>query len=156
MIQRIQTVYLLLVAGLFIALLFLPLAFIQSAGSAYTLTLCVVKSIAETSKIVSLTFPLAITATVTAVLSIVAVFLYKKRKVQRLVCFAVLLSILVFCFLAGYYMMTMDKIQEISQNAVTTPSIWIAFPVVACILNILAINKINADEKLIRSLDRIR
>jgi amino acid permease len=156
MIQRIQTVYLLLVAGFFIALLFLPLAFIQSDGSAYALTLCTVKSISETTKTVFLTYPLAITATIIAVLSLIAVFLYKKRKVQRLVCLAVFLLILVFCLLTGYYMVTIDKIQEIGQNAVINPSIWVAFPVIACILSILAINSINADEKLIRSLDRIR
>jgi Kef-type K+ transport system membrane component KefB len=142
MIQRIQTVYLLLVAGLFIALLFLPLA--------------TVKSISETAKTVFLTFPLAITATVIAALSLIAVFLYRKRKVQRVVCLAVFLLILAFCILAGYYMVTAGKIQEAGQNAVITPSIWITFPVIACILSILAVNRISADEKLIRSLDRIR
>jgi hypothetical protein len=38
----------------------------------------------------------------------------------------------------------------------TTPTIWGILPVLACVLNVLAMKKIGADEKLIRSLDRIR
>ncbi|MDR2384850.1 MAG: DUF4293 domain-containing protein [Tannerella sp.] len=157
MIQRIQTVYLSLVAGLFVVLLFLPLVFIHSGDSTYILTLCTVKSISKAVKVVYLTFPLAITATVIVILSLIAVFLYGKRKLQRRVCLAVFLLILVFCFLAGYYyMVAVDKIPEIGRNVMTNPSIWASFPVIAGILSILAINKINTDEKLIRSLDRIR
>jgi hypothetical protein len=151
-----QTVYLLLVAVFFIALLFFPLAFIQSGGVVYTLTLCTVKLVSETTKIVLLTFPLAITATVIAISSLVAIFLYKKRKIQRAVCLAVFLLILAFCILASYYIVTAGKIPETDQNAIITPSIWVAFPVIACILSILAMNRISADEKLIKSLDRIR
>jgi uncharacterized membrane protein len=153
MIQRIQTVYLLLVCGLFIALFFLPLAFVQTAEATYSLNVCTVKSLTEPSKIVMWTWQLSLSATIVALLSVAAIFLYKKRKLQKWTCIVNLLLILVFCFYTGYYMFNMP---EPDQKSVINPSIWVVLPVIACILNILAMNRISADEKLIRSLDRIR
>jgi hypothetical protein len=67
-----------------------------------------------------------------------------------------MLLILVFCFYTGFYIVKIDGLPELGLNNATTPSIWVILPVIAFIFNLLAVKKIGADEKLIRSLDRIR
>jgi hypothetical protein len=155
MIQRIQTVYLLLVAGLFIALFFIPLAFIQANGTAYSFNLCTLKSVSEPAETVFLTWPLALLATIIFLSALFSIFLYKMRKKQRLLCIINIIFILIFCFLTGYYLWHFGKIPELGQSVIT-PTVWVIIPVIAFIFNLMAIGKINADEKLIRSLDRIR
>jgi peptidoglycan/LPS O-acetylase OafA/YrhL len=136
------------VTGIFILLFFLPLAILQTNGGTYSLNVCTIKSLVEPFQTVKWTWQLCLSATMIVLLSGFTVFMYKKRKLQRLLCIAGLVLILVFCFYTGYYMF--------GAATSTTPTIWVILPVIACVLNVLAMNKISADEKLIRSLDRIR
>jgi amino acid permease len=144
------------VAGLFIALFFVPLAFVQADGTAYSFNLCTLKSVSEPAKTVFPTWPLALLATIISLLALFSIFLYKKRKKQRLICIINIVFILIFCFLTGYYLWHFGKIPELGENIITNPTIWAILPAIAFIFNFMAIGKINADEKLIRSLDRIR
>ncbi|MDR0412794.1 MAG: DUF4293 domain-containing protein [Dysgonamonadaceae bacterium] len=78
------------------------------------------------------------------VLSIIAVFLYKNRPLQVKLCYGILVLLILSClvlFLSG----------------TTVAGKWpIVLPFISGIFNILAIRAIKKDEKLIRSLDRLR
>jgi uncharacterized membrane protein len=143
MIQRIQTVYLLLVAGLFIALFFLPLvAFIQSDFD-------IIITITNQNPVLVLIAGL-ITGGSTGI-----IFLYKNRKRQKKYCWILALFIMGFIALFGYYLWSYIQKTELSSATIKLYAGTI-FPFIALVLNFLAINRISADEKLIRSLDRIR
>ena len=155
MIQRIQTVYLLAVAGMFIALLFLPLAVIQTDGAVYAFG---VEGLQTTTAIAELAYPtwslIAIDAII-ILLSFVIIFTYKKRVLQLRLCVYNALLMIGFCALAGFYVWQFSHSPELPHMKINV-RFWAAFPFVALILNYLAIRNIGADEAMVRSLERLR
>ena len=159
MIQRIQTLYLLLVVILFAVLFFLPLAFVQTiGGTTCALNVCTLQVLTEPVKTISVNWLLSILGTAIFLLSIFTIFLYEKRNVQKWLCILNMLLMLAFIFYAGYNIVHVDMLAlpKLEVNNVAHPTVWALIPVIAFILNLLAIRRIAADEKLIRSLDRIR
>ena len=155
MIQRIQTVYLLIVAVLFIALLFLPLAVVNSGGATFSFELIGLVSPAQPTEIAFSTWPLMGLAAIITLISVASVFLYKKRILQMRVCVYNTLIIIGFCVLFGVYLWQMGK-SAVFQDMTYSIRIWASFPIISIILNYLAIRNIGADEALVRSLERLR
>jgi hypothetical protein len=148
MIQRVQTLYLLFAAVLLIVTDFLPLATLQLA----TGKVIEISAAANSSdNFASLAIATCLTTSVGALLSLVAIFLYKARKKQIRLCYLGLLPILLFYgFSVGCYV-------GLPQNQYTLVGVeGIILPFISFILILLAIRGIKADEKLVRSLDRIR
>lgn len=150
MIQRIQTVYLLLVAILMIVAMALPV------GSFYTVT--------EVFGMTNLYYTLPdgtmnysscvlfILLAVAAVVSIITIFLYRKRK--RQIRLTVMNSIvLVAYYLAAIYFILSAEGQD---DSGFVPSWSLCLPLISIILNWLAIRAIDKDEMLVKSYDRIR
>jgi len=155
MIQRVQTVYLLIVAALFTALFFLPLATLQSGDEVFLFDVTGLNSTAQPSELVAPTWSLLALAGIIVVLAFTIIFMYKKRVLQiRLSIFSSLL-IIGFCALAGFYLWQFGNSARLPALKII-PAIWCAFPIIALIFNYLAIRKIGADEVLVRSLNRIR
>jgi len=155
MIQRIQTVYLFIVAGLFIAIMFLPLAVVNSGGATFSFELMGLISPTQPTEIAFSTWPLMGLAVIITLISVAAVFLYKKRIFQMRVCVYNILIITGFCILFGYYLWQMGK-SAVLQDMSFTMRIWASFPIISIIFNYLAIRNIGADEALVRSLERLR
>ena len=155
MIQRIQTVYLLIVAALFIALMFLPLAVVISGGATFSFELIGLISPTQPTEIAFSTWPLMGLAFIITLISAVSIFLYKKRILQMRVCVYNTLIIIGFCVLFGFYLWQMGK-SSVMQDMTFTIRIWASFPIISIILNYLAIRNIGADEALVRSLERLR
>jgi len=155
MIQRIQTVYLLIVAGLFIALMFLPLSIIQSGDALYSFDVTGLNTLTQPSELVYPTWALMALAAVITLLSFIIIFMYKKRILQIRICAFNTFVIIGFCALFGFYLWQLGKSPELSNMKINL-RIWVAFPIIAIILNYLAIRNIGADEALIRSLERLR
>jgi len=155
MIQRIQTVYLLLVSALFIALLFLPLAIIRSGDTVYSFE---VVGLYTATKPTELAFPtwslLAIDVLITLI-AFVVIFSYKKRILQLRLCVYNTFLMIGFCALFGFYLYQFNKSPDLPECKIFL-RFWVAFPIVALILNYLAIRNIGADEAMIRSLERLR
>jgi len=87
-----------------------------------------------------------------AVLAIITIFFYKKRNKQIGICYAMLLLIiLIYCINFIFDRLRIPVIELFSH----TRFIFV-FPVIAFILIYLAIRAIKKDEKLVRSLDRLR
>ena len=156
MIQRIQTVYLLLVAGLFFALLFLPIALISAGGVQYTLDVAGLQTLTTPAKeLVYPTWSLFAIDAIIVLLSFIIIFMYKKRILQIRLCVYNTLLMIGFCALAGFYIWQLSQSPELPDLKIHL-RFWAAFPFVAIILNYLAIRNIGADETLIRSLNRLR
>ena len=146
MIQRIQSIYLLLIAGIMLAMLFFPVTKVTSISGDDPL---------NTAGYLSLAYVLCGLIIGTAILALVAIFKYKKRLVQIKMCFGIIgLILLVY----GLYLYLYVDFVSKSTNMVTSiiSSIAIVFPLLALILDIMAIYRIRKDEKLVKSLDRLR
>ena len=151
MIQRIQTVYLLLVAGCAVVCLSMPVGHFHQDGievaEFYNLWL----SMADGSKVFSpwAMFGLLLLA---ALVPFVAIFLFKRRMLQ------VRLSVFSGLILIGYYIVfgTFVYVFKSRYDADFTMNWTVAFPAVALILDYLAFRNIMKDELMIRSLNRLR
>lgn len=142
MIQRIQTIYLFLSAGLLGGLFALPYA--QTAKPLAQSTLF-------NDSQFELTDQIGLIASVLAamVLGVVAIFLFKNRKLQITITGLTILLVLAGLLLAGvfYYL---DGMQA------ATPFIGAALPVLSIVFLILARSAIRKDENKVRSMNRLR
>lgn len=152
MIQRIQTLYLLLATAMMSLTLFLPLATIVYGGNELVLkafTLSGVESIEG-----ALPVYLGAFLALTTALLLVIIFLYKKRLVQIRLCVSTIVLLLGSAGLIGLYCYRLCDI--LSGDLIFTLGFASLMPVVAIIPVVLAIRGIARDEALVRSLDRIR
>jgi len=85
--------------------------------------------------------------------SLLAIYTYKNRKRQITLCVVNIILFVVFYVGMAAYSYAMQAKLGISFEAIQYGSI---LPTIALIFNVLALIKIKADEKLVRSLDRIR
>ena len=133
MIQRIQTVWLFLTAVLSGLLLFMPIT-------------------EKVNSEVSSSFPFEISFMIgnclIAFFAFITIFLYKNRPLQIKLSQGVLLLLILSCVMIAYYIKVSpaDIIYKYP----------IVFPIIAIVFNLLAIYSIKKDEKLVRSLDRLR
>jgi len=158
MLQRIQTVYLIITAALFILLLFVPLATLQSGTNMYLFDITGLNVVNQQHELIIPTWSLFALNGIIIILALTIIFLYRKRVVQiRLSIFNTLL-IIGFCALAGFYLWQFKNNTTIAANSDIRiiPSIWCACPLIALIFNYLAIRSIGIDEALVRSLERLR
>lgn len=147
MIQRIQTVYMLLSAILLALLFVLPFADIAANAEVYQFN---IRGISANSELLANGWPVAMLICILVLVHVFAIFQYKKRVLQmRLLVFAILAGLGLFgmFFFFTYYGF---------EGATVSFKLAVAFPLVACILDYLAIRGIGKDEALIRSLNRIR
>ena len=147
MIQRIQTAFL-LVAGLLIASLYkLKIAELSVNGEHHIFTAF---GIFKGETMVFDGLPIIILIGVIALLHLIVIFMYKKRILQiRITVFTIILllglfGIFFYFTYAGF------------SGAKVAFKIPLVFPIIALILDYLAIRAIGKDEALVRSLDRIR
>ncbi|MDR3250640.1 MAG: DUF4293 domain-containing protein [Tannerella sp.] len=155
MLQRIQTLYLLIVAGLFIAVIFLPLASISSGSDAYMFDVTGLNTLTQPSELIYPTWALLAIAAIVVILAFCVIFMYRKRVLQIRLCVFNMLIMIGFCILFGFYVWQIGKLPQFPDMKPTI-SIWSSFPVIALIINYLAIRNIGADEVLVRSLNRLR
>lgn len=152
MLQRIQTVYLLIITLLMVGVLLMPLATLESEGTFYTFNTTGINTIAEAPELISPTWALFALTAVIALIALITIFLYKKRMLQiRLSIFNAILMI-GFYALFGFFVYTIKNSMEVSFSV----KIALSFPLIALILDYLAIRNIGADEMLVRSLNRLR
>ena len=158
MIQRIQTIFLLLAFLAAVALFFFPLAGIYSTNVAYKFYIYGFENMVpgESSIFTFMTtLPLLLLNILVGAISLICIFLYKERVRQaKLVRLAILLNIILIALVFFVY----AKIIE--TNLLATPNYLdetgIYFPLISLIFLILANRSIMKDEKLVRSVDRLR
>ena len=152
MIQRIQTLYLMLATALMACTLFMPIAHVSTAQG--ELVLQAFKPFGSEMAFGWLFAALFILATL---LPLVTIFLFKYRKRQVGLCAAegVLQLGAVVVILLFYWLIIPDILQDFT---ILSKSLGWAFimPVAALVPTFLAGRAIFRDEVLVRSLDRIR
>lgn len=147
MIQRIQTVYVFVAALLVGTLYKLKFADLVVNNELYTFF---ANGIYKGETEVFSGLPIFLFIGIIAVLHVFALFLYKKRVLQiRILAFTILLLLGLF----GLFFYFAYASFEGAKVAFKIP---VSFPIVAAILDYLAIRAIGKDEALIRSLNRIR
>ena len=132
MIQRVQTLFLIIAAGLLASLLLTPMAYI---GEEVT--------VKYTEYYIMLTFVIA-----TLALSAITIFLYKNRALQMRLC--VLNSLLLVAFQTWIVVLFFKNRPEMIF------SITAVFPIIATILTILALRYIARDEAMVAAASRLR
>lgn len=148
MIQRIQSLFLLLVAALMGASVLSPLLEVTDDNS-----------LVQTfhSYGIGDSFPtwgVLTFAALSSLLAFINIFLYKKRKIQANIGLLTALLIAVYYATSLVYMNAyLGKIEDVYTLNI---QFGIILPVIALIFDLLAVSKIKKDEKLVRSLDRIR
>jgi hypothetical protein len=156
MLQRVQTVYLFVIAALMVAVVFFPLATLQSGDTLYSLDVFGVSTTSATPDIVYSLWGLFVLAAIIALLSTFTIFLYKKRILQIRICIfnAIVLIGFYAYFAFSFYLL---KQQEWGGDPLSLHvKIPLSFPFISLVLDYLAIRNIGADEVMIRSLERLR
>jgi len=154
MIQRIQTIYLLIVAILIGILYFFPIAsfVVEQDMSMYNLSVKGLIPDVAGAKPLFRALPLIIFISVIIITSTITIALYKRRMFQIRLCIIniiLLLGLQIFMF----YFVSVSKHQLGSS---TSFSLIFVFPIISAVLNYLAIRRIAKDESLVRSMDRLR
>lgn len=152
MIQRIQTIYLLLVVALGITLCFVPVVQLVTPEEAAELHIWnLVAAQFSTAPIKGLFGLLVATALIPA-LALIDIFLFKKRLLQaRLNIFTVMMCL-------GYYGVLAIYIWQAKLALGVDWHIlpWACIPLVCMVLTLMATRRILKDEALVRAADRIR
>lgn len=155
MIQRIQTLYLLLIVVLTTVTLFSPVAGLQNADQAAIYEISyrgLLEKNTSGNQILANTWMLTALMGIVPILSFITILLYKKRLLQiRLIIFNLVM-------MAGFYGLMFIYLWQFGKSLDATLYLEIpaAFPLVSIILSIMAIRAIGKDEALIKSLNRIR
>lgn len=147
MIQRIQTVYLIIAAILLSLLFLIPFAEIAKDGMVYLFDF---KGVSANGTLKENGYVISVLTGIIIVLQGIAILSFKNRIRQiRLLVISILLmlGLLGMFFFFTYYTFS---------DAQVSFKISIVFPLIAIILDYMAIRAIGKDEKLIRSIDRIR
>ncbi|MFH1319470.1 MAG: DUF4293 domain-containing protein [Bacteroidota bacterium] len=160
MIQRIQTVYLFGVVVLCALIFVFPFGEITAGSSVYVFNATGVHLHAEnsTTKLMSMVLVTIISIAALAI-ALISILFFKKRLTQIMLCqFNILL--LAGLIVAVFYYFDEGQSMLASFNKDVTVSydydVAIFLPMISIILTFLASRAIKKDEKLIRSVDRIR
>ena len=150
MLQRIQSLFLLLAAAAMLVASVSPLAtFIYNSDE----VLFEAMGIYFNGTLTDSTWGLFVIGAISSLLSMVTLFLYKSRMLQ------IRLSIFNMVIMVGFYLFfgfVLYQVYPVENLQFRSVGIGVIMPVIAIILTILAIRKIGADEALVRSLNRLR
>jgi len=155
MIQRIQSLYLLLAMVAIGLLFYFPVANYFSDMDCYRFSITEFTSLnpnvsSPFSKF--FTFPLLINALALVILSGISIFYYKNRKLQiNILNFNILFNIVLIVLLFFYTDKINKAIQISPEFAVGT-----FLPLISLLFFVLASRNIRKDEKLVKSADRLR
>jgi len=155
MVQRIQSLYLFLTTLL--SLLFLNgsfLSFINKTGTVIkiTFTSMVKSSEGQGIELINKLLPLSIIILLIPILSLVTIFVFKKRNIQLLLSKILIGLVTGLILVSGYY----SYIIITDYSGEIVPGVKMALPLIMLILSILAFRGIRKDDRLVKSYDRLR
>lgn len=153
MLQRIQTVYLILATILISLMHLFPIAGILSEPG----DIIVFRSFGfyyeSSAESLMPALPCMLLISIIILLYIVAIFLYKNRILQSRICWLNILLLIGSLGLMAYYII---HVYRLTGATGMTTKITAIFPLIAIVLTWLAIRGILKDEVLVRSVDKIR
>ena len=151
MIQRVQSIWLLLAAVAILCLLFVPVLIDKSSGGTYILYGSGIKFWHNDVADQSANAPLFISTILAGLISVVNIFNFRNRKLQiRITSLNIILILGLSFWLSNLAKQLPGGIEKADIG------VGLFLPLLAIIFLYLAIRGIKKDEKLIRSADRIR
>jgi hypothetical protein len=154
MIQRIQTIWLSVAAIL--SLFLLNGEFLIFTGQTREIFLIGLRGVSKVSaggnELLISSAILTITIVLLPVASVSAIFLFRRRPIQKLAVIAVICLSAFLCLESAYYWYVVTA----RYSAVIAPVIKMVIPVIIIILAIMAYSGINRDERIVKSYDRLR
>lgn len=155
MIQRIQSVYLLLVSLVLFSLFLFPLVHnVYVNGVPSTIMVTGVFQDVNGVQAHTQTFIALIAGTaIVAILPLILIFLYKNRKQQVALCYGYMLIVFGYSYWIAQTVKSMAGDVEL---AVRNFGIGALLSSIAIVLMIFAVKAIQRDEKLVKSADRLR
>ncbi len=156
MIQRKQSLFLLLATIAYIVCLFLPVASIAPQGMGFGTSVHCLGTVSGENGIQfdSTCLPLFILCAISAAIAFATIFLYKNRKLQMNLCSICLLFSVLWC--VDYALMLFGIIGLEKVEGTLQLNFGACLPLVAIILVAMARKGVGDDEKLVRAADRIR
>lgn len=161
MIQRRQTIYLLLIVTISVLMIFMNFEFYRETGSVKTpegenVEVFVSVSYQTTSISDQVDFQngyLLYSLGATAILSLISIFMFKHRRMQMNFCIAIFSFIIITLVAMYWYSLQMGYTDLNSQKSFLPTA---TIPISLLFFVFLAYRGIKKDEDLIKSLDRIR
>ncbi|HIZ06244.1 MAG TPA: DUF4293 domain-containing protein [Candidatus Phocaeicola gallistercoris] len=150
MIQRIQTIYLLIIVVLMVMIMSLPMGYFYTETSIIQLSSLSLRSGEDV--ISNSPWPMFVISIIVAIITFITIFSYKIRQLQiRLTSYSIL-------FLIGYYIVFALLVWKMTTTySYKFSCSWaICLPLISIILGWMAIRAIKKDEMLVKSYDRIR
>lgn len=158
MIQRIQTLFLAIVVAASICLFFFPLAGIYSPTSTYHFYIYEFRNMVPGDASVigqGTVLPLAVLNALIGLISAVSIFYYRNRITQvKLVRVAIFLDVVLLALIFFVYAKIIEKYLAVTPDYMNEAGIY--FPLVILIFLMLANRFILKDERLVRSINRLR
>ena len=156
MIQRKQSLFLLVAVIAYVLCLFLPVGIIQPEGMGTAIS---VHCLGTVNGEMGMSFdttcaPLFLLCAVSALLSLVTIFMYKNRKLQINLCNIILLFSVLWYI--DYLVMYFDVVGLENATGKMGFTFGSCLPLVGIILTWMARKGVSDDEKLVRVADRIR
>lgn len=156
MIQRVQSVYLLLITILMSFLLVRPYAeLVLRDGSPLVFNSLSIKKYTSSDDYEKYrkTLPLFLLVIITGALSFVNIFFFQKRLLQiRLCMIGFILLMIILIIMIIYYIST----RYVLDHSLHAFRLAVIFPIMAIIMNFMAYRAIHHDEMLVNSYNRIR
>ncbi|HEY9543410.1 DUF4293 domain-containing protein [Prevotella sp.] len=151
MIQRKQTLYLFLAAILSLACLFIPLGKQIPEGMGLPAVLYNIGIKNPQGAINFIASPLFVLLATSVLLAVYAIFQFRKRMFQAKLC---LMNICIYVVWCAYFAFVVASQMMASGNF--KANIGVCMPLLALIFTVMARRGVLADEKLVKSMDRIR
>jgi hypothetical protein len=155
MIQRSQSVYLLLVTALMSLMLFRPYAEIILADGqtlAFRSHEITIKGVAGNPAYKS-TIPIMAVVGVTGLLSFFTIFLYNRRLLQMRICMINMVLLSLLLIIMYVYYSSAKHVFNVTLHSFRFPAI---FPLMSIIFSFMAYRNIHRDEMLVSSYNRLR
>lgn len=156
MIQRKQTLFLLLAVIASVFCLFLPIASLEPVGMGGATSIHCLGAVGGEGglRVDATCVPLFVLCALSAVMSLVTIFMYKNRKLQLNLCAINLLFSALWYI--DYALMFLGIVGLENNDGKVQASFAACLPLVSIILVALARKGVSDDEKLVRAADRIR
>lgn len=149
MIQRIQSLWLILASATAVLIYFFPVIELTSENALYVYQYDSI-SIAGMDNLIQSGYIVAGLLGIIAFLSFFAVFLYKNRMFQMRICTLISLLLIFLVGLISYFSITTET------NIAATIGLSAILPIIIFIFILMARRAIKKDDNLIKSVDRIR
>ena len=162
MIQRRQTIFMLLAAIASALLFFMPLISFVANGNAMRFTIFGIQNPIETMSLsTTYTWPLVLLTVLMTAVPLITIFLYKKRELQVRLCrlnmlFNIVFVGLVFLYYENDVLSVCLAVEDDTYSLDVAYFIGMVIPLVNIVLEMFAIRGVKKDIALLKSIDRLR